>query len=105
MSNCVSKIDNEKKTVQIMVTIFCNKKHNTRNELCSECSSLLEYAFKRLDNCKFGNNKGACGKCKIHCYKLNMREKIKKVMRFAGPRMLYTHPLLAVKHLIDGRKK
>jgi hypothetical protein len=34
-----------------------------------------------------------------------MREKVKKVMRYSGPRMLWHHPILAVHHLIDGRKK
>jgi hypothetical protein len=34
-----------------------------------------------------------------------MREKVKKVMRRSGPRMLLHHPLLAIHHVIDGHKK
>jgi hypothetical protein len=29
---------------------------------------------------------------------------MRTVMRYAGPRMLWRHPLLAVAHLIDGRR-
>jgi hypothetical protein len=34
-----------------------------------------------------------------------MREKIKGVMRYAGPRMMYRHPVLAVLHVFDGLRK
>lgn len=95
----------EKKTVKMMIKLYCNKKHGTKDGLCEDCEGLLEYAYKRLDGCKFGNNKGTCGKCKVHCYKPDMREKIVKVMSFSGPRMLYTHPVLAFRHLMEGSKK
>lgn len=48
----------EKKTVKIMIKLYCNKKHGTKDGLCEDCEGLLEYAYKRLDGCKFGNNKG-----------------------------------------------
>jgi hypothetical protein len=31
-----------------------------------------------------------------------MREQIRTVMRYAGPRVIYAHPWLAVMHVIDG---
>ncbi len=34
-----------------------------------------------------------------------MREKIREVMRYAGPRMSYRYPLLAFFHFVDGMKK
>lgn len=34
-----------------------------------------------------------------------MREEVKKVMRYAGPRMLWHHPVLSFHHIFDGRKK
>jgi hypothetical protein len=34
-----------------------------------------------------------------------MREKIRDVMRYAGPRMLLTHPVMAIAHLLDGLRK
>jgi hypothetical protein len=34
-----------------------------------------------------------------------MRERVREVMRYSGPRMLTRHPVLAVAHLVDGRRK
>jgi hypothetical protein len=34
-----------------------------------------------------------------------MRERIRAVMRYAGPRMSYRHPILTLFHFWDGHKK
>jgi len=34
-----------------------------------------------------------------------MRERVRVVMRTAGPRMIWRHPILAIRHVIDGRQK
>jgi hypothetical protein len=34
-----------------------------------------------------------------------MREQIRAVMRYAGPRMLYRHPIMTLQHMIDGRRE
>ncbi len=34
-----------------------------------------------------------------------MRERVRVVMRTAGPRMIWKHPILAIRHVIDGRQK
>jgi hypothetical protein len=95
----------EKKTVETMVRIYCKSHHESQGELCPECKELLEYAKMRLDRCPFQEKKTTCGKCLIHCYQPQMREKVKKVMRHAGPRMLLHHTILAMHHTIDGFKK
>jgi len=33
-----------------------------------------------------------------------MRERVRDVMRWAGPRMLWRHPWLAITHVLDGRR-
>jgi hypothetical protein len=76
-----------------------------QDKLCLECSELLDYALARLDRCPFQDNKPTCAKCPVHCYKPDMREKVRVVMRYAGPRMLRRHPVLAVLHLVDGFRK
>jgi hypothetical protein len=99
-------MEREKKTIAVMVGIFCVDHHGAaKGELCSDCLEFLVYADKRLDKCPFGVDKGPCSKCEVHCYKPAMRDKAKEIMRYAGPRMLKRHPVLAVKHLLDGRKK
>ena len=95
----------EKKTIAVMVGIFCAGKHDTgEGQLCSDCRALLDYANQRLDKCPFGADKGPCSKCEIHCYKPEMRDRVREVMACAGPRMPKKHPVLAVKHLVDGRR-
>ena len=69
--------------------------------LCGDCRELLEYSLARLDHCKFGNAKTKCHKCPVHCYRPDMREKIRTVMRFSGPRMLLYHPLEALRYLFS----
>ena len=68
-------------------------------EVSTEYKELEVYAYKRLDMCRFGNNKPNCKRCPIHCYKPEMREKIRQVMRYSGPRMIFHHPIAALRHL------
>ena len=88
-----------------MVRIYCKNHHESHDELCPECNELLNYARMRLDKCPFQEKKATCGKCPIHCYQPQMREKVKKVMQYAGQRMLLHHPVLAIHHAVDGFKK
>ncbi len=99
------RIIREKKTIEAMICMYCNKHHETQGSLCVECNKLYEYAMMRLNLCPFQGKKSTCANCLVHCYKPQMREKIKKVMRYSGPRMLFYHPLLALHHIIDGQKK
>lgn len=94
----MTKIEREKRTIELMIKIYCKKKHKNK-ELCDECRELLEYAHKRLSYCKFGEEKTTCGKCPIHCYKKDMKEKVKKVMRFSGPRLIIYNPVELIRHL------
>lgn len=96
----------EKNVIHKMIRLYCRQNHPRQagQTLCDDCRGLLEYALKRLDHCKFGANKPTCEKCPVHCYKPEMREKVKTVMRYAGPRMIIAHPVDAVKHIIKNRK-
>lgn len=97
----------ELETVEFMIRLYCRKKHKSK-ELCEECERLLGYVRERRSKCPFGDNKTFCSNCKIHCYKPSMKEKIRQVMKFSGPRMLIYDPKLAFKHIgetIRCRKK
>lgn len=87
-----------------MIRIYCRRHHGSEGTLCDECDELLAYAHQRLDRCPYQEGKTTCAKCPIHCYRPAMRKQIRTVMRFAGPRMLWLHPLLALLHLADGRR-
>lgn len=99
------RLEREKTAVQMMIRLYCKEHHHTAYVLCSECQEVTDYVMNRLAHCKFGENKPTCGKCTVHCYKPDMRNKIKEIMRYAGPKMLFAHPIIAIGHLIDGRKK
>lgn len=92
-------IEQEQNTVKIMIQLFCGKHHNLKNGSCSECTELYEYTVKRLKECIYGESKTTCKDCKTHCYKPEMRAMIKQVMRYSGPRLLYTHPKLVIEHV------
>jgi hypothetical protein len=89
-------------TLEAMTRIYC-KHHHACSPLCVDCSTLLAYAAKRLAVCPFGDQKPVCAKCQVHCYGPTMRDKVRVVMRYAGPRMTWRHPWLALAHLLDKR--
>ena len=91
------KITFEGKTVEAMIRMHCNSVHH-RKTLCDECKKLMIYTEKRTENCRFGNEKPACKNCPVHCYSPEMKEKIREVMRSAGPKMIYKHPVMAFYH-------
>lgn len=94
----------ELRTIEAMVRLYCRGHAHDGAPLCAECASLMQYARRRLDRCVFGDAKPTCANCAVHCYSADMRERVRTVMRWAGPRMLVRHPILAVRHMLDGRK-
>lgn len=96
----------EKTVVLHMIEAYCRGKHGTRrDELCTECTQLAEYAEARISRCPFMATKTFCSQCHVHCYAPEKLQAIKDVMRYAGPRMLLRHPVLVVRHGLDGMKK
>lgn len=88
----------EKRVIRQMIGIFCRHREGNR-ELCSDCRELLEYAEERIDRCPLGEKKTTCRLCTIHCYHPDMKEKVRHVMRYSGPRMLIYSPFEALKHI------
>lgn len=95
-------LEQEKETLRAMIRIYCKQQHGG-DPLCEECTQLWDYAEERLDKCPFGVEKPTCQNCTIHCYQAEMRERIREVMRFAGPRMIWRYPLMAIRHLIHNK--
>lgn len=102
--NVQSKREREKETVSLMIAIYCRKKHGGKT-LCPDCAALAACARQRSDKCPFMETKTFCSNCKVHCYQKDMREKIRQVMRFSGPRMIFHHPVMAVRHVIETKKE
>jgi len=95
----------ELQTIRVMIGMYCRAHHDGSGARpCSACSALFDYATRRLERCVFGDAKPTCANCTVHCYSAEKREQIRVVMKWAGPRMLLQHPLLAIYHLLDGRR-
>ena len=98
-----ARMKRERKTLEAMIRMYCGDLHGgSETELCPECSELVEYARARLRKCPFQEGKTTCAKCSVHCFRPAMRERVRVVMRSAGPRMLYRHPVMAFFHYLDS---
>ncbi len=96
------KLQQEFQTITAMVKIYCKAHCDAKGKIdeCEQCSSLLKYAETRLDRCPYGQQKPTCNKCPVHCYKPELKAKVREVMKYAGPRMLLVHPVIAIRHLL-----
>ena len=103
--NIQAKREKEKEVVSLMIRLYCQKNHGTRKGLCPDCEDPERYARARSDKCPFMENKTFCSNCKVHCYKPEMREKIRTVMRFSGPRMIFYHPVMAIRHVMESKRE
>ena len=105
MPNSRSRMARENNTIETMIGMYCHYQHRTKGLLCGDCQELLDYARERLAKCPFQEGKPTCAKCPVHCYTPIMRSRVKAVMRYAGPRMAYRHPLMTLFHFLDGRRE
>jgi hypothetical protein len=90
----MTSIDEDLKVLAQFIDIYCDNNHKssrkkevsvyeTNVSLCQDCKELLDYASIRREVCPL-DPKPTCKNCHIHCYKPELREKIRKVMRFSG---------------------
>jgi hypothetical protein len=95
------RLQRERHTIGVMIEIYCRGHHHSDAGLCTDCLALHDYAMARIDKCPYQADKPTCAKCPIHCYKPAMREQVRGVMRYAGPRMMIYHPVLTIQHYLD----
>lgn len=106
MQTLKKRLAREHLTMAKMIGIYCSAHHvDSGDTLCTECEAFLNYAERRLLKCPYGEDKPTCANCPVHCYKPAQRAKAKEIMRYAGPRMLFRHPFLAIAHQLDGFRK
>jgi hypothetical protein len=106
MAKLSGRLQHEQDTFRCMTRIYCDHHHGlVDGRLCGDCERLMQYAEKRLEKCPYGTDKPTCAKCPIHCYKPAQREQARIIMRYAGPRMTWRHPLRALRHLLDKLRK
>jgi hypothetical protein len=100
------RLARERLTIGKMIGIYCSAHHGSSGSmLCADCAEFQDYAELRLRKCPYGEDKPTCSNCPIHCYKPAQKAQARMIMRYAGPRMMFRHPLLAICHKIDGLRK
>ncbi len=120
-TNAEEKIKKEQNTVSVMIRIYCKGNHKEAwkeykrqkgktcetDFLCPDCKDLENYAALRNQKCPYlaKGTKTFCSCCKTHCYKQEYREKIRKVMRYSGPRLILIMPGKFWSHLFLTIKK
>src|SRR5210317_554600 len=107
MTSLTGRLKREHETLVCMTRIYCSHHHENHegSSLCTDCVRLMQYAQRRLEKCPYGANKPTCANCPIHCYKPAQRQMARDVMRFAGPRMPWRHPLRALNHILDKLRR
>lgn len=103
----IKKIKQDERTVMAMARIYCRGHQHICEPgklLCVDCKQTIEYANERTRRCP-QKRKGTCDTCTIQCYKPAMREKIRAIMAYSGPRMMFHHPLMALQHLNRKKKR
>ncbi|MFR9146570.1 MAG: nitrous oxide-stimulated promoter family protein [Mediterraneibacter sp.] len=109
MQNIEKKRKKEQYVVKEMIRLYCRKNHEgyekKTGKMCPVCQELSDYAELRSEKCPFMEKKTFCSNCRVHCYKPEMREKIRQVMRFSGPRMLLYHPVMAIWHVVCSMRE
>jgi len=91
-------VQQEQATIASMTSLYCRAKHDAQVELCPECKELLDYAQSRVTRCLFLPEKPVCARCPVHCYQAPYRERVREVMRFAGPRLIFKDPIAVLRH-------
>lgn len=94
----MTRLNREIKTIELMIDIY-GKSHPEEVE---SCEKLKIYAVNRVENCPYGDGKPVCKNCKTHCYSSDMRDMVKTVMRYSGPRMIFHSPGLTLAHIFHG---
>ncbi|MDD2521680.1 MAG: nitrous oxide-stimulated promoter family protein [Anaerolineaceae bacterium] len=91
-------VQQEQTTITSMIRIYCRSKHRKGAGLCPQCQELLDYANERVSRCMFLPEKPVCANCPVHCYQASYRERVREVMRFAGPRLIFRDPIAVIRH-------
>ena len=106
MEKLTGRLKAEHETLVSMTAIYCEDHHGQQAAgLCNSCAQLMSYSEERLAKCPYGQAKPTCARCPVHCYKKEPREQMRQVMRYAGPRMPWRHPLKSLTHVFDKLRR
>lgn len=92
-------IEREKRTINLMIRLYCRYKLKQKTP-DAEHLALIAYCCRRLDHCRWHDEKPPCRYCMSHCYGKQQQEAVRRIMRWAGPRMVLYAPMEFIRHLL-----
>lgn len=103
---CKAKHKNRTKMPVDLVTYELNNTPvKKRALLCTECAEFVQYSEKRTAFCK-QDPKPFCANCSIKCYMSKMQDYSRQVMRYSGPRSLFSrHAIAALRHILKQNER
>ncbi|WP_350454473.1 nitrous oxide-stimulated promoter family protein [Slackia heliotrinireducens] len=100
--------DRDRRTLCAIGRIYCNGNHGHVERdcdgLCPECRATVEATARRAEACPFGHE-GNCQDCPVHCQRGEDQVRVKRMMRYAAPRMALLHPLMTWEYLHKRRRR
>lgn len=96
----MTRLQKEQQVIETMIRLYCKGNKHASGALCEDCQALCEASKTRLAHCRHGEQKTFCGQCKTNCYPPILRENMRAVMRYSGPRIMLYHPIMALRHAL-----
>ena len=95
----------ELKTVRKMIEIYCKGQHRRKSgDLCESCAELMHLCrSKGRAMPTYGRKKHFVPCAKHTVMHRPIGNELKEVMRYSGPRMLWIHPIMTIRHILLGK--
>ncbi len=92
----------DRATMEAIGCIYCRGNHDSAirgaDGMCPECRNAIEATLERAAACPYGHESN-CEDCRTHCQRGEAQQEIKRIMRYAAPRMVVRHPLMTATYL------
>lgn len=96
------------KTLEAIGRIYCKAHHQGTEQdeagLCPSCREAVESTFARAANCP-NHQTNNCEDCEVKCQRGDAQKRIKQIMRYSAPRMIFCHPLMTLEYLRKKRAR
>lgn len=98
----MSDLDKDRRTLEAIGSIYCRGHHpgvaKDTGGLCPACRGTIEQTLDRAAACPYGHGHN-CEDCETHCQRGEAQQRIKAIMAYAAPRMVFRHPLMTLEYL------
>lgn len=105
MKDIETKREREKKMISQMIALYCHRNHHTRGAPLSRVRGAERLRPRPLRALPVHGDEDLLRQLPRARYKPDMREKIRAVMRFSGPRMIFYHPVAAIRHVVETKRE